>query len=211
MGILANITWPSLVYYQRERAWWLIIVVIIVEFLILRRSLKTRPVWAFGIVVAINIFSAIVGAMLTFSSGFGRVPLLPWIGLNWTLYVDHGYYTYYAFCISVPCAAFISTVIESLPLFTVFHKVASKRCLFWLPIANLGSAELTFCTLCYPPITVPMAVTFLCVCAACLLAFAWRRRSSKRREGDKNSHNGEPPNAADGQAAANSQTLASAQ
>ena len=138
MGILANITWPSLVYYQRERAWWLIIVVIIVEFLILRRSLKTRSVWAFGIVVAINIFSAIVGAMLTFSSGFGRVPLLPWIGLNWTLYVDHGYYTYYAFCISVPCAAFISTVIESLPLFTVIPQSGEQEMLVLAAYSELG-------------------------------------------------------------------------
>ena len=182
--MLANITWPSLVYYERERAWWLIIAAIVVEFLILRRSLRTKLIWAFGIVVAINIFSALVGSLLTFSSEFGRVPLLPWVGLYWTLRVDQGYFTYYAFCISVPCAAFISTGIEGLLLFTAFYKVTSKQCLFWLPIANLASAELTFCTLCYPPVTAPITTTLLLAYAACLLAFAWRRRSSRRQTGE---------------------------
>ena len=182
--MLANITWPSLVYYQREHAWWLIIAAIIVEFLILRRSLKTRPVWAFGIVVTINMFSASVGALPIFSSAFGRLPLLPWAGLYWTLHVDHGYYTYYAFCISTPCAALVSTVLEGLLLFTAFYKVTSKQCLYWLPIANLASAELTFCTLCYPPITVPTVITLFFAYAICVLAFTWRRRASRRQTGD---------------------------
>lgn len=180
--MLANITWPSLVYYERGHVWWLIVAAIIVEFLILRRSLKTRPFWAFGVVVVINIFSATIGALLTLPSVFGRVPLLPWLGLYWTLYIDHGYYTYYAYCISVPCAAFISTVFEGLLLFTLFYKVTSKQCLFWLPIANLASAELTFCTFFYPSITVPIVMTLLSAYAAYVLAFTWWRRSSRRRE-----------------------------
>lgn len=183
--VFANVTWPSLVYYERERAWWVIVAAIIVEFLILRRSLKTRFFWAFWVVVAINAFSALVGPFITFSSGgLGRLPLLPWIGLHWTLSVDQGYFTYYAFCVSVPCSALLSTILEGLLLFTAFYKVATKPCLFWLPIANLASAELTFCTLCSPPITTPSVTILLLAYATGIVVFAWRRRSSRRQAGE---------------------------
>jgi hypothetical protein len=178
--LIANVTWPSLIYYEREHAWWLIIAAIAVEFLILRRSLKTRPIRGFGIVVTINIFSAIVGALLTFSSDFGRLPFVPWVGLYWTACVDHGYFTYNAYCISVPCAALVSTALEGLLLFTAFYKITSKQCLYWLPIANMASAELTFGTLCYPTKTVLAVITLLFAYVTYRLIFARRQRSSKQ-------------------------------
>ena len=89
LTMLANVTWPSLIYYEREHAWWMILVAVVVEFLILRRSLKTSPARGFGITAIINVFSAMVGSLITFPvGGLGRERPIPWIGLFWAFRVD---------------------------------------------------------------------------------------------------------------------------
>jgi hypothetical protein len=143
--MLANVTWPSLVLYEREHAWWIIIAVIAVEFWLLRRTLNTTPKRGFGIIVAINSFSALMGAIIKFPLGgdWGSAPPLVWIGLYWAFRVD-GTFSVGSWGIAVLCAALLSTIFEGLLLFTVFYRATTTRCLFWLPIANLASAELTF-------------------------------------------------------------------
>ena len=58
--MLANVTWPALVYYNRSHAWWVILLAIVLEFILLRKSLKATTFRAFGVVVVINVFTAVV-------------------------------------------------------------------------------------------------------------------------------------------------------
>ena len=151
--MFANITWPSLYIYNREHVWWIILMAIIVEFAILRWSLKTNLLRALGITLAINLFSALIG-MIPFMPWTGdfpyghskRLPPLIWVGLMWGVHVD-GTFSAQTWLVSILCAFALSTLFESLLLFTVFRRVTTKWCMVWLPAANLASAGLTYLSL----------------------------------------------------------------
>jgi hypothetical protein len=154
--MFANITWPSLVYYHREHAWWVIVTCIAIEFMLLRWSLKTTAVRAFGVVVAINLFSALMGTIpcVPWESDFpfehpAWVPPLVWAGLSLACHVDPslglGGFNIVTWSITILCAAILSTLFEGLLLLTLFYRVvATRRCLLWLTVANLASAFFTY-------------------------------------------------------------------
>ena len=154
--MFANVTWPSLLYDNRAHAWWMIIICIAIEFLVLRRSLKTTPVRALGIIVAINVFSAIIGAIpfIPWENDFPfdhavRLAPLVWAGLSWASNVDQvlglGTFNCVSWVITILFATILSTLLEGLLLFTAFYRVAAnRRCLYLLPVANLASAIFTY-------------------------------------------------------------------
>jgi hypothetical protein len=143
-SIFANVTWPALVFYQREHAFWIIPATIVIEFLILRRSLRHGWIRAFGITAGLNVFSAAAGAITGYLL---PMPLLPYFGLYWEGRVsnalDLGTFNILSWDAALLYAVLLNTLLEGLLLFTVFHRAASRRCVFWLPLANLASAELT--------------------------------------------------------------------
>ena len=151
--MFANVTWPSLELFYRERAWWIIIASVLLEFLILSRSLKTTWRRALGVVLAINLFSALVGMIpcipwrgFPFGSHGRNLPPLIWAGIDWALRVDDTF-SLGSWGVAVVCAGTLSTIFEGLILFTVFRRVTTKWCLLWLPVANFASAELTWLSL----------------------------------------------------------------
>ncbi len=154
--VFANIIWPALVQYQRERCWWVIGATVIIEWWILRRTLRISALGALAVTLAANVFSAIVGSL---TGGFLTDPifgeykpaLLPLSGLYWEVYVNTplamGTFNTLTWVAAIVCATVINTALEGLVFVTIVRKTAQKSIVFWLPMANLATAELTFLSL----------------------------------------------------------------
>lgn len=143
--MFANVTWPSLLLYERERAWWIIIAVVAVEFVILFRTLGTTWGRALALVAAMNTFSALIGSIAMVGGELGPAPPLVWIGLYWALVFD-GTFSSASWGVAAVSAAVLNTFFEGLFLVLVQRVTSiriSWRCLIWLAFANLISAILT--------------------------------------------------------------------
>jgi hypothetical protein len=175
--LLANITWPALMFYERGQAWWIIAVSIIVEWWIIRRALTTTAAKSLAVALAMNVFSAFLGwltGLFLESPWFptGKMPLVPLSGLFWLTYVDHWGSTW---SVAVASSAAINTVVEGFFLVVVFRRLLKKSILLWLPIANVATAELTFLTFYTKPAISAVILASLVITACVSLAFKRRR------------------------------------